>query len=84
MPVYLVKNGISSRIITADISPGSLSKARDLIVKESLEGIIETRIGSGLKVISPGKLILLFNTPMGGLLISSILEDGADVLGVCS
>ena len=52
MPVYLVKNGISSRIIATDISPGSLSKARDLIVKESLEGIIETRIGSGLKVIS--------------------------------
>lgn len=80
MPVYLVKNGISSRIIATDISPGSLSKARDLIVKESLEGIIETRIGSGLKVISPGEIDTVVIAGMGGLLISSILEDGADVL----
>ena len=55
MPVYLGKNGVSNRIIATDISPGSLSKARDLIAKEKLEDIIETRLGPGLKVISPEK-----------------------------
>ena len=45
-----------------------------------MEGIIETRIGSGLKVISPGEIDTVVIAGMGGLLISSILEDGADVL----
>jgi tRNA (adenine22-N1)-methyltransferase len=80
MPVYLGKNGVSNRIIATDISPGSLSKARDLIAKEKLEDIIETRLGPGLKVISPGEIDTVVIAGMGGLLISLILEEGTDVL----
>ncbi|HZJ57822.1 MAG TPA: class I SAM-dependent methyltransferase [Clostridia bacterium] len=81
MPVYLGKNGVSDRIIATDISSDSLRKASILIDKENLQDIIETRIGPGLKVIKPGEVDTVVIAGMGGLLISSILDEGAKTLG---
>lgn len=80
IPVYLAKNGISSKIIATDISAGSLQKAKDLIVNEDLEHIIETRLGSGLQVIEAGEVDTIIIAGMGGLLIAKILEEGSEVI----
>lgn len=80
IPVYLAKNNISTKIIATDISAGSLQKAKDLVKKENLEHIIETRLGSGLQAVTPGEVDTVMIAGMGGLLIGHILEEGSGVL----
>jgi len=80
VPVYLAKNRTVTKVIATDISEGSLQKARELINEENLNDIIETRLGSGLKVIKPGEVNTIIIAGMGGVLISEILDDSRDVL----
>lgn len=80
IPVYLAKKGISNRVIATDVSVESLQKARDLVKKESLENIIETRVGFGLQVITPGEIDTIIIAGLGGILIRAILEEGIHVL----
>lgn len=76
IPVYLIKNKVADRVVAADISPGSLAKARKLIAQEGLESRIEARLGSGLSVLKPGEADAIIIAGMGGMLIRDILEDG--------
>ncbi len=73
IPAYLVLEGIVSRAIAADISEGSLEKARVLIKQLGLEDRIETRHGSGLSVLKAGEADIIIIAGMGGILISEIL-----------
>jgi len=80
IPVYLAKNKLAAKIIATDISKGSLQKAVDLVKEENLDHIIETRLGSGLQVIEPEEVDTIIVAGMGGMLITSILEEGRRVL----
>lgn len=79
IPVYLVKENISNKVIGTDISKGSLDKIIDLVEKEKLQDLIDIRLGDGLYILSPNEVSTLIIAGMGGLLISEILEDGKDV-----
>ena len=75
IPVYLVENNISEKVIASDINEGPLKNAQEYIAKKNLEEKIETRLGSGLNTINEGEVDTVVIAGMGGVLISEILED---------
>lgn len=79
IPVYLIKNNISKKVIGTDISKGSLDKIIELVQKEALEDRIECRLGDGLDILEEGEVDRLIIAGMGGILISEILEEGREV-----
>ncbi len=77
LPMYLHKEGITSKVIMADVSKGSLKKARvncsDICPNETFD----FRLGNGLKVIERGEVDNIVIAGMGGVLITEIL--GKDI-----
>ncbi|HHT66307.1 MAG: tRNA (adenine(22)-N(1))-methyltransferase [Caldicoprobacterales bacterium] len=76
IPFYLIRQNRIQYAIAADISEGSLNKARELIRQQNLEHCMETRLGDGLSVLSPGEANTILIAGMGGALIREILEQG--------
>lgn len=74
VPVYLLKNGISTKAIAGDVNEGPLKNAKEYIHKNQLSNKIETRLGDGLEVINPNEVDTVIIAGMGGLLIRDILE----------
>ena len=73
LPMYLVKEEISPKVILADVSKGSLNKARNNI-KEYMPGVkFDLRLGNGLKVIKKEEVDDIVIAGMGGVLITEIL-----------
>lgn len=75
IPVYLVENNISKKVIATDISSGSLRKAEEYVQLKGLINKVETRLGNGLDVIKPYEVDTVIIAGMGGLLIREILEE---------
>lgn len=73
LPMYLVKEGISSKVIMADISKGSLNKARKNCKEYMPEVKFDFRHGNGLRVIRKGEVDAIVIAGMGGNLITEIL-----------
>lgn len=78
VPIYLIENKISTKVIAADINRGPLDNARKQILMYNFQDEIETRLGNGLDVIKPGEVDTLIIAGMGGLLIRDILMDNLD------
>lgn len=78
IPVSLIKNKISKRVIGTDVSKGSLDKIINLVISLDMESKIETRLGYGLDVIKPYEVDTLIIAGMGGMLIKDILEKDKD------
>jgi len=76
IPIYLIKQKRIKYAIASDISMGSLDKARQLIREYNLEHCIDTRLGDGLSVLSPGEADVIVIAGMGGVLISDIISRG--------
>ncbi|NLV89326.1 MAG: SAM-dependent methyltransferase [Tissierellia bacterium] len=79
IPVYLVENNISKKVIGTDISKGSLDKIIEYIKNLNLEHKIDARLGDGLEVIKPYEIDTVIIAGMGGLLIRDILEKDKEV-----
>ncbi|MBE6081340.1 MAG: SAM-dependent methyltransferase [Tissierellaceae bacterium] len=79
IPVYLIYNRISKKVIATDISKDSLDKAKDYSKKCGLEKDIETRVGDGLEILKPFEVDTLIIAGMGGLLINEILDKGKKI-----
>ena len=82
VPIYLVRNGICPFVIAADLSPGSLEKARGNIERAGLlrsgsDGPfgIECRLSDGLSAFTPGEVDAIIISGMGGILMERILRD---------
>jgi tRNA (adenine22-N1)-methyltransferase len=73
LPVYLSENGISPHVVLADVSPGSLDKARENCRMNAPDAAFDFRLGSGLEVLSSGEVDAVVIAGMGGLLITEIL-----------
>lgn len=73
VPMYLVKENISSKVIMADISKGSLNKARRNAREYMPETKFDFRLGNGLKVVRKGEVDTIIIAGMGGNLITDIL-----------
>lgn len=73
LPMYLVKKEISPKVILADVSKGSLNKARNNIKEYMPDVKFDLRLGNGLKVIKKEEVDDVVIAGMGGVLITEIL-----------
>lgn len=73
LPMYLFKEEISPKVIMADISKGSLNKAKQNCREMYPNEKFDFRLGYGLKVIKRGEVDDIVIAGMGGVLISDIL-----------
>ncbi|NMA85718.1 MAG: SAM-dependent methyltransferase, partial [Tissierellia bacterium] len=74
IPIYLIKNNISKKVIAVDISENSIEKTIENVKNNNLEEDIEIRIGDGLDKILPFEIDTVIIAGMGGLLIRDILD----------
>ncbi|MBQ8828240.1 MAG: SAM-dependent methyltransferase [Clostridia bacterium] len=84
LPIYAVSSGISESAIAADIKKGPIAVAQKNISEYGMQGMIETRLGSGLSVlaaedITDGNCEAAVIAGMGGLLICDILDADKDI-----
>lgn len=75
IPVYLVQNNISNKVIAADVNEGPLESAIQYVTSEKLNHKIDTRLGDGLKVLSENEVDTVIIAGMGGILIAEIIEQ---------
>lgn len=80
VPMFLIKNKISPHVIAMDINRGPIEMADVHIKGENLGDKIETRLSDGLTEFHPGEADTIIIAGMGGELIISILEHGAEKL----
>ena len=71
----LIRLGRAKRVIAADIRRGPLNAAEENINKNRMENEIETRLGSGLSVLTPKEVEVSIIAGMGGELISEIIKE---------
>ncbi|MDO5040795.1 MAG: class I SAM-dependent methyltransferase [Peptoniphilus sp.] len=79
VPIFLVSENISDRVIASDISKKSLQKTVDMVREYELEDKIETRVGNGLKVLKPGEVDNIIIAGMGGVLIWNLIEEDMEI-----
>lgn len=79
LPVYLIENNISKKVIGTDISQNSLEKIKILVNLKGLGEKIDIRLGNGLEVFKPFEIDTLVIAGMGGLLIKDILDRNKDI-----
>lgn len=76
VPIYLIENNISSRVIASDVRSGPCDAARRNIAEYGLSDVIDLRLGYGLDTIEEGEAETIIIAGMGGMLINSILDKG--------
>ena len=74
VPIYLVEQGISPKVLAMDLREGPLGAAREHVAAYGLEGQIETRLSDGLHNYNAGEADTLICAGMGGGLMMRILE----------
>lgn len=81
LPVSLVFRGKSKYVIASDIKNGPLKRAESTVKKYDMSDFISLRQGAGLETISLADNVdTIVIAGMGGLVISSILENSPEVL----
>ncbi len=79
VPMILMRDGISPRVIMSDISEGSLAKAKETFsICELSVPDSDFRIGDGLDTISPGEVDVIIIGGLGGHTIADILDSDID------
>lgn len=73
VPVYLVQQGISPRVLAMDLREGPLRAAREHVAAFGMEGKISTRLSDGLHNYKPNEADTLICAGMGGGLMQRIL-----------
>ncbi|MGI6539040.1 MAG: tRNA (adenine(22)-N(1))-methyltransferase [Caldicoprobacterales bacterium] len=79
IPLSLIRSGQAQYAIASDISRGSLDKAKQLICLHNLSRCMETRLGNGLSVLSPGEADVIIIAGMGGILIRDIIKRDEEI-----
>ncbi|MCI8647992.1 MAG: SAM-dependent methyltransferase [Firmicutes bacterium] len=75
LPIALWERGISPKVIMADISPGSLDKARENARSLYPEEAFDLRLGSGIRVLEKAEVDAVVLAGMGGALMIHILSE---------
>lgn len=78
LPIYLWENNISPKVIMADISAGSLEKARQNCLEAHPDMVFDLRLGDGIKVLENGEVDAACIAGMGGILMTEILGAELD------
>ncbi|NLY46208.1 MAG: SAM-dependent methyltransferase [Tissierella sp.] len=79
IPVYLIQNNISKKVIASDISAGSLDKTIEYVNDLELNDKKYPKLGDGLDVLKPNEVDTVIIAGMGGILISKILENNKEI-----
>ncbi|MEE0741722.1 MAG: class I SAM-dependent methyltransferase [Emergencia sp.] len=74
LPLYLLENHISPKVIMADISSGSLAKAGENCKLAKAKGDFELRLGNGIDVLKDGEVDVVVMAGIGGLLTIDMLQ----------
>jgi len=78
---YLLVEGIASYVIAGELNEGPYQAAvRQINALPQVKHRASVRKGNGLAVLSPGEVDVILIAGMGGQLIVSILEQGAEKL----
>ena len=80
LSIYLAKKYKDINIIASDVNKNALGSAIKNIKEAGLEDIIETRLGSGLEVVSPEEIDTVVIAGMGSNTIVGILKYSKDKL----
>lgn len=81
LPVSLVYRGKAKYVIASDIKTGPIKRAESTVKKYGMSDFISLRQGAGLETISLADNVdTIVIAGMGGLVISSILENSPEVL----
>jgi tRNA (adenine22-N1)-methyltransferase len=80
LPTYLIQKGIASACIAGEVNRGPWQSAARQVRAAGLESHIDVRLGDGLAVIEPNEVDTICIAGMGGSLIVSILDQGAEKL----
>lgn len=81
LPVSLVYRGKAKYVIASDIKTGPIKRAESTVKKYGMFDFISLRQGAGLETISLADNVdTIVIAGMGGLVISSILENSPEVL----
>lgn len=75
VPIYLVQQGISPKVIAMDLREGPLCAAREHVAAYGLEGQIVTRLSDGLHNYEKNEADTLICAGMGGGLMMRILAE---------
>ncbi len=75
LPVYLINEGISEKVIAGDLNKGPLEMAERNVLEAGLADRITLRQGDGLQIISPGEADTAVIAGMGGATIREIIEN---------
>ena len=78
--IYLVRQGISPRVLAMDVRQGPLSRAQEHIGQQGLEDYIETRLSDGVSALEIGEADTMICAGMGGRLMRRIMEEGREKL----
>lgn len=73
--IYLIEEGLAEKCLAIDVKEGPLAIAEENIAKRSLTDKIETRLGSGLRKVSPNEADTVLMAGMGGMLIVKLITD---------
>jgi len=74
IPMHLIENGISKKVIASDVSQGSLNKTISYIHDLNYNEKVIARLGDGLECFKPFEIDTVVIAGMGGLLIRDILN----------
>ncbi len=80
LPIFLVSNNISPRVIASDLAQGPLGFARSNVEHYGLGDKIMLKLGNGLEPFSPGEVQVVIIAGMGSIKILEILNGSPAVL----
>lgn len=76
--IYLVQQGIASKVYAMDVGIGPLERAKEHIRSYHLENYIEPRLSDGLASLQVGEADCMVCAGMGGPLMMKILTEGRE------
>ena len=80
LPVYLLTQKISQKVIATDIHENPLSSAIELMEMLNLTRKIDIRLGDGLRVLKPAEADVIVLAGMGGGTMAHILDASPEVV----
>ena len=75
IPIYLIEQNLSPKVIAMDINKGPLERARIHIAGYGMSDRIETRLSDGLAAVKPKEVEEMIVAGMGGGLVIHILNE---------
>lgn len=79
VPLYLLQTGRIQQAVASDIHRGPALRAKENCLNEQAADVVSVRVGPGLLTLSPHEVEGAVIAGMGGLMICSILEEGAHI-----